>query len=92
MDILNNYIAHLPSIFYSSMAVASRMRGNVSFGNCDFASIILASMPHVWQNQHNLMHSMVPEVTSRAFPDLEAIKRVMNQSTLRSRRPRARLM
>jgi hypothetical protein len=92
MGILNNYIAHLPSIFYSSMAVASTVRGNVSFGNGDLASIILALMPHAWQNQHNLTHSTVPESPHALLPDLEAIKRVMNQSTLRSRRPRARLM
>ena len=92
MGVLNDYIAHLPLIFYSSMAVASMVRGNVSFGNGDLASIILALTPHAWQNQHNLKHSTVPESPRVLLLDLEAIERVMNQSTLRSRRPRARLM
>jgi len=32
MGVLNNYIAHLPSIYYSSKAVASTVKGNVIFG------------------------------------------------------------
>jgi hypothetical protein len=33
MGVLNDYIAHLPSIFYSSKAVASTVKGNVGFGD-----------------------------------------------------------
>jgi hypothetical protein len=43
MGVLNDYIAHLPSIFYSSKAVASTVKGNVIFGDGELASIILAS-------------------------------------------------
>jgi hypothetical protein len=54
MGVLNNYIAHLPSIYYSPKAVASTVKGNVIFGNGELVSIILASTPQTWQNQYNL--------------------------------------
>ncbi len=50
MGVLNDYIAHLPSIYYSSKAVASTVKSNVIFGNGELASIILASTPPTWQN------------------------------------------
>jgi len=85
MGVLNNYIAHLPSIFYSSKAVASTVKGNVIFGNGELASIILASTPQTWQNQYNLTHSTVPESPRTLLPDLENIERVMNESVLSGR-------
>jgi hypothetical protein len=92
MGVLNDYIAYLPSIFYSLMAVASLVRGNVSFGNGELASTILASTQHAWQNQYNLMHSTVPELPCTLLPDLEAIERIMNKKYVEKQRPRARLM
>ena len=66
MGVLNDYIAHLPLIFYSSKAVASTVKGNVIFGDGELTSIILASTPQTWQNQYNLaLHS--PGIASRAF-------------------------
>jgi len=79
MGVLNDYIAHLPSIYYSSKAVASTVKGNVIFGDGELASIILASTPQTWQNQYNLMHSTVPELPRALLPDLENIERVMNE-------------
>jgi len=79
MGVLNDYIAHLPSIFYSSKAVASTVKGNVIFGDGELTSIILASMPQTWQNQYNLTHSTVPESPQALLPDLENIERVMNE-------------
>jgi len=79
MGILNDYIAHLPSIFYSSKAVASTVKGNVIFGDGELTSIILASTPQMWQNQHNFTHSTVPESPRTLLPDLENIERVMNE-------------
>ena len=52
MGVLNDYIVHLPSIFYSSKAVASTVKGNVIFGDGELASIILALTPQTWQNQY----------------------------------------
>jgi hypothetical protein len=79
MGMLNDYIAHLPSIYYSPKAVASTVKGNVIFGDGELASIILASTPQTWQNQYNLTHSTVPESPRALLPDLENIKRVMNE-------------
>jgi len=46
VGILNDYIAHLPAIYYSSKAVASTVKGKVIFGDGELASIsILASTP-----------------------------------------------
>jgi len=51
MGVLKNYIAHLPSLFYSSKAVVSTVKGNVIFGDGELTSIILASTPQTWHNQ-----------------------------------------
>jgi hypothetical protein len=90
MGVLNDYIAHLPSIFYSSMAVASMVRGNVSFGNGELASTILALTPHAWQNQYNLMHSTVPELPCMLLLDLEAIKHVMNKKSVEKQKAKGK--
>jgi hypothetical protein len=79
MGVLNDYIAHLPLIYYSSKAVASTVKGNVIFGNGELVSIILASTPQKWQNQYNLTHSTVPELPRALLPDLENNERVMNE-------------
>jgi len=79
MGVLNDYIAHLPLIFYSSKAVASTVKGTVIFGDGELASIILTSMPQMWQNQYNLTHSTVPESPRALLPDMENIERVMNE-------------
>jgi hypothetical protein len=79
MGVLNNYIAHLPSIYYSLMAVASTVKGNGIFGDGELTSIILTSMPQTRQNQYNLTHSMVPELPCVLMPDLEAIECIMNE-------------
>jgi len=79
MGVLNNYIAHLPLIYYSSKAVASTVKGNVIFGDSELASIILASTPQMWQNQYKLTHSTVPESPRALLPDLENIERVTNK-------------
>jgi len=79
MGVLNDYIAHLPSIFYSSKAVASTVKGSVIFGDGELAGIILASTPQTWQNQYNLTHSTVPELPCTLLPDLENIEQVMNE-------------
>ncbi len=47
------------------------------FGKADLATIVLASVPMLWQNQYNLNHSTVPKSTCMLLPDLEAIEQVM---------------
>jgi len=79
MGVLNDYIAYLPSIYYSSKAVASTVKGNVIFGDGELANIILALTPQTWQNQYNLTHSTVLESPRALLPGLENIERVMNE-------------
>ncbi len=38
---------------------------------------MLASVPMMWQNQYNLNHTTVPELTRALLPDLESIEHVM---------------
>jgi hypothetical protein len=72
--ILNDYITHLPSIYYSSKTVASTVKGSMIFGDGELTSIILALTPQTWQNQYNLTHSTVPELPGVLLPDLENIE------------------
>jgi hypothetical protein len=77
MEVLNDYVKHLPTLKDSSKVVPTTKKGNTPFGKADLAAIVLLSVPMMWQNQYNLNHSMVPESTRTLLPDLEAIKRVM---------------
>ncbi len=66
MGVLNDYIAHLPSIFYSSKAVASTVKGNVIFGDGELASIPRFDATDVAESvQPHALHS--PGIASRAF-------------------------
>ncbi len=77
MGVLNDYVKHLPMLKDSSKAVPMTKIGNIPFGEADLATIVLSSVPMLWQNQYNLNHSTVPESTCTLLPDLEAIKQVM---------------
>ena len=80
MGVLNDYIAHLPSLYYSPKAVSSTVKGNVIFGEGELASIILTSTPQSWQNQqYSLTHSTVLESPRALLPDWEIIDRVMSE-------------
>ncbi len=61
----------------SSKTVPTMKKGNIPFRKADLATIVLLSVPMLWQNQYNLNHSTVPESTRTLLPNLEAIKRVM---------------
>jgi hypothetical protein len=77
MGVLNDYVKHLPTLKDSSKAVPTTKKGNIPFGEADLATIVLSSVPMLWQNQYNLNHSTVPESTCTLLPNLEAIKQVM---------------
>jgi hypothetical protein len=77
MGVLNDYVKHLPTLKDSSKAIPTMKKGNIPFGKADLATIVLSSVPMLWQNQYNLNHSTVPESTRTLLPDLEAIKRGM---------------
>jgi hypothetical protein len=74
MGVLNDYIRHLPTLKDSSKSVPMMKKGNILFGKADLATIVLSSVPMLWQNQYNLNHSTVPESTCTLLPDLEAIE------------------
>jgi hypothetical protein len=57
MGILNDYLAYLPTVFDSSMAIAGTKKMNVPFDKADLAGIVLNSVPSSWVNQYNMTHS-----------------------------------
>jgi hypothetical protein len=77
VEVLNGYLAYLPTLRNSPKAVATTKKGNVPFEEADLALIMLAALPLTWQNQYNLMHSTVPESPCALLADLENIERVM---------------
>jgi hypothetical protein len=54
MEVLNDYIRHLPMLKDSPKAVSMTKKGNVPFGEAVLAAIVLASVSMTWQNQYNL--------------------------------------
>jgi hypothetical protein len=79
MGILNDYLAHLPMIFNSLMAVEGTKKGNVPFNEADLAGIVLNSVPVSWMNQYNMTHTTLPDGTRTLLQDLELIERVMDE-------------
>jgi hypothetical protein len=79
MGVLNDYVRHLPTLKDSSKAIPTTKKGNIPFGKADLATIVLSSVPMLWQNQYNLNHLTVPESTCTLLLDWEAIKQVMEE-------------
>ncbi len=63
MGILNDYLAHLPTVFNSTMAVEGTKKGNVPFDEADLARNVLNSVPVSWLNQYNMTHQTIPSGT-----------------------------
>ncbi len=61
----------------SPKAVLTTKKRNIPFDEADLATIVLESVPMTRQNQYNLNHSTVPELTHALLPDLEAIECIM---------------
>ncbi len=74
MGILNDYLAHLSTVFNSPMAVEGTKKGNVPFNEADLARIVLNSVPVLWMNQYNMTHTTLPNGTRTLLQDLELIK------------------
>jgi hypothetical protein len=90
MGLLNNYLAYLPTIKYSSMAIADTKKGNVPFDEADLAGIVLKAVPTSWVNQYNLTHSTLPKSPRLLLPDFKNIKRVMNKKHVESAKARGK--
>ncbi len=79
IGILNNYLACLPMVFDSSMAIAGTKKMNVPFDESDLARNVLNLVPSSWVNQYNMMHSTLPKNPRALLNDLEVIERVMDE-------------
>ena len=90
MGLLNNYLAHLPTVKDSSMAVEDTKKGNEPFNEADLAEIMLKAVLSLWVNQYNLTHLTLPKSPRLLLLDLENIKRVMNEKHAESAKARAR--
>ncbi len=74
IGVLNNYLANLPTVFDSSMAIAGTKKMNVPFDEADLARIVLNSIPSSWVNQYNMTHSTLPKNPRALLNNLEAIE------------------
>ncbi len=90
MGLLNDYLAHLPTVKDSPMAVEDTKKSNVPFDKADLAGIVLKAISTSWVNQYNLTHLMLQKSPRLLLPDLENIKRVMNKKCMESAKARAR--
>jgi hypothetical protein len=54
MGVLNDHVKHLPTLKDSSKAAPTTKKGNIPFDEADLATIVLLSVPMLWQNQYNL--------------------------------------
>jgi hypothetical protein len=79
MGVLNDYLAYLPTVFYSLIAIAGTKKMNVPFDESDLAGIMLNLVPSSWVNQYNMMHSTLPKNPRALLNNLEAIKQVMDE-------------
>jgi len=76
METLNKYLEKLPTIKYSSQAVALTEYGNVPFNESTLASIILNHIAVAWRNQYNVTHPIVLESPRAILLDLENLEKV----------------
>ena len=79
MGILNDYLAYLPMVYDSLMAIADTKKMDVLFNEADLVKIVLNVVPSLWVNQYNMTHSMLPKSPRTFLNDLEAIKQVMDE-------------
>ncbi len=79
MGILNDYLAYLPMVFDSSMAIAGTKKMTVPFDEADLAGIVLNLVPSSWVNQYNMTHSTLPKNPRALLNNLEAIEQVINE-------------
>jgi hypothetical protein len=90
MIVLNDYLAYLPTVFNSLMAVAGTKKMNLPFNEADLAGIVLNSVPSSWVNQYNMMHSTLPKNPRALLNNLEAIKQIMDEKHSTSLKAKAK--
>ncbi len=62
MEVLNEYLKVLPVLKNSPKAVATTKNGNFPFGEADLASILLATVLILWQNQYSITPLWCPSL------------------------------
>jgi hypothetical protein len=72
MGVLNDYLAYLPTVFDSSMAIAGTKKMNMPFNEANLARIVLSLVPSSWVNQYNMTHSTLPKNPRALLNNLEA--------------------
>jgi hypothetical protein len=77
--VLNGYLAYLPMVYNSSIAIEGTKKSNMLFDEADLARIALNSVPVTWVNQYNMRHLMLPKSPCVLLLDLEAIECIMNE-------------
>jgi hypothetical protein len=90
MGLLNDYLAYLPTVKDSSIAVADTKKGNVPFDEADLAGIVLKAVPTSWVNQYNLTHLTLSKSPRLLLPDLENIEGVVNKKRPESAKARGK--
>ncbi len=90
MGLLKDYLAYLPTVKDSLMAVADTKKGSIPFDEADLAGIVLKAIPTSWVNQYNLTHSTLPKSPRLLLPDLENIQRVMDEKRTELAKARGR--
>jgi hypothetical protein len=79
MGVLNDYLAYLPMVFDSLMAIGGTKKMNVPFDEADLARIVLNLVPSSWVNQYDMTHSRLPKNPRALLNELEAIEQVMDE-------------
>ncbi len=90
MGVLNDYLAYLPMVFDSLMAVVGTKKMNVPFDEADLARIVLKLVPSSWVNQYNMTHSTLSKNPRALLNNLEAIEQVMDEKHCTSFKAKAK--
>jgi hypothetical protein len=95
ISVLNDFLAYLPTVYDSSMAIEGTEKSTMSFNEAGLARIILNLVPVTGVNQYNMMHLILPKSPRALLPDHEAIKCIMNkkhQASLKAKAEEASLV
>jgi hypothetical protein len=90
MGVLNDYLAYLPMVFDSLMAIAGTRKMNVPFDEANLAEIVLNLVLSFWVNQYNMMHSTLLKNPRALLNNLEAIGQVMDEKHSASLKAKAK--
>ena len=67
---LNNYVPHLPGVYFTSKATSHMVPAN-KLDEPGLAGLVLRMCPPSWQQQHNLIRNKIPQDLARLVQFLE---------------------